>query len=130
LIVVDASVVLELLLQTGAAARVEARLFGQAATLHAPHLIDAEIAQVLRRYEAAGDIDSARGLQSIAILGALPLERYAHGLLLQRAWQLRQNISAYDAIYVALAELLDATLLTCDRRLAAAPVHRARIALI
>jgi len=119
-IVVDASAVLEALLRTPAAAAVERRLFDSRQTLHAPHLLDIEVAQVVRRYEAAGEIDDERGRAALSDLGDLPLHRYPHGFLLPRVWQLRRNLTAYDAVYVALAEALDATLLTRDRRLAAA----------
>ena len=127
MIVVDASALLELLLRTAAAPAVEARLFGPGETVHAPHLIDIEVAHVVRRYAAAGDIDDDRGREAVADLADFPLHRYPHDLLLPRLWELRHNLTAYDAAYVVLAEALDAPLLTCDRRLAAATGHRARI---
>jgi predicted nucleic acid-binding protein len=130
LIVLDASVVVELLMRTEAGVRVEARLLGSSETLHAPHLIDVEVAQVVRRYEAIGNVDGVRAARALTVLAALPLERHAHALLLPRAWQLRHNLTIYDAMYVVLAELLDATLLTRDRRLAAAPLHRARMEVV
>src|SRR5438552_1488940 len=114
MIVVDASVVLETLLRTPNAAAVERRLFDPSQTLHAPHLIDVEVAQVLRRYAQKGEIDDARGRTAIADLADFPLQRYPHDFLLPRVWDLRQNLTAYDAIYVALAEALDAPLLTRD----------------
>jgi predicted nucleic acid-binding protein len=129
-IVVDASAALEMLLRTPAAAAVEARLLGSGETLHAPHLLDIEVAQVLRRYVAAGDIDPARGLDALADLADLPLRRYPHGFLLPRVCALRDNLTAYDAVYVALAEALDASLLTRDRRLAAAADRHARVELV
>ncbi len=130
MIVVDASALLEALMQTPAAAAVEARLFEQPLPLHAPHLIDLEITQVLRRYGSNGRISPARCREALDELQELPLRRYAHDELLPRVWELRHNLTAYDAAYVALAEALDATLLTRDRRLAAAPGHRARIELV
>lgn len=130
MIVVDASAVLEVLLQTPAASAIEAVLFAPRQTLHAPHLLDVEIAQVVRRYTAAGEIDAARGRSALADLVDLPLQRYPHDFLLPRIWDLRNNLSAYDATYVALAEALGASLLTRDRRLAAAAGHRARIEVI
>jgi predicted nucleic acid-binding protein len=129
-IVVDASALLETLLRTSAAEVVDARLFGSGQTLHAPHLLDVEVAQVVRRYTAAGEIDGERGLAVLADLADLPLRRYPHDFLLPRVWQLRDNFTAYDAVYVALAEALDAPLLTRDRRLAAATGHRARIEVV
>ena len=130
MIVVDASAVLEALLRTAAAKAVEARLFAPRQTLHAPHLLDVEIAQVVRRYAACGEIDGARGRMALADLADFPLRRYPHDFLLPRIWDLRNNLTAYDATYVALAEALDAPLLTRDRRLAAATAHRAQIELV
>jgi predicted nucleic acid-binding protein len=128
-IVVDASALLEALLRTPAANAVEKRLFAPRQTLHAPHLLDVEVAQVIRRYAANGDIDGARGHLALADLANFPLRRYPHDFLLPRMWELRNNLTAYDAAYVALAEALDAPLLTRDRRLAAAAGHRAQIEL-
>jgi predicted nucleic acid-binding protein len=129
-IVVDASALLEAVLRMPAADAVDERLFAPRETLHAPHLIDVEVAQVIRRFAAAGDIDGARGRAALADLANLRLSRYPHGLLLPRIWDLRHNLSAYDAAYVALAEALDAPLVTRDRRLAAAAGHGARIELV
>jgi predicted nucleic acid-binding protein len=128
-IVVDASAVLEVLLRTRAAGRLEARLFGRV-SLHAPHLLDVEVAQVLRRYAARGELTAARGVEALADLAAFPLTRYPHDLLLARIWALRENLTAYDAAYVALAEALRAPLVTRDERLASAPGHRATIELV
>jgi predicted nucleic acid-binding protein len=129
-IVVDASALLEALLRTPAAKAVENRLFAPGQTLHAPHLLDVEVAQVIRRYAASGEIDSERGRMALTDLADLPLRRYPHDILLLRIWDLRNNLTAYDAAYVALAEALDAPLLTRDRRLAAAAGHRAQIELV
>jgi predicted nucleic acid-binding protein len=130
MIVIDASAVLETLLRTPNARAVEGRIFDPSETLHAPYLLDVEVAQVLRRYAANGEIDGERGRMALADLADFPLNRYPHEFLLPRIWDLRQNLTAYDAVYVALAEALDAPLLTCDRRLAAAPGHLARIELV
>ena len=127
--VVDASALIELLLGTTAATAVGARLFAPGETLHAPHLLDVEVANVLRRYAAKGQIDSERGRLALVDLADLPIRRYAHDRLLPRIWELRANLTAYDAAYVALAEALDAPLLTRDRRLAAAAGHYATIEL-
>lgn len=129
MIVVDASAILVVLLRTPAAEAAEERLFGARETLHAPHLLDIEVAQVVRRYAAAGEIDEARGRAALDDLGDFPLRRYPHGFLLPRVWELRNNLTAYDAVYVALAEVLDAPLLTRDMRLAKAAGHHARIEL-
>jgi predicted nucleic acid-binding protein len=129
-IVVDASAVLEVLLRTPAAAAVEERLFDRRQTLHAPHLLDLEVAQVLRRYAMTGLVDAERCRTALSDLADLPLNRYAHDFMLPRIWELRANLTAYDAAYVALAEALDAPLLTRDEHLAAAPGHRARIELV
>jgi predicted nucleic acid-binding protein len=130
MIVVDASAVIEVLLRTPAAASVEARMFRPGETLHAPHLLDVEVVQVLRRYEALRQIAPERSREALSDLSDLALHRYPHDVLLPRVWQLRHNLTAYDAVYVALAEALDARLLTRDQRLAAAPGQRARIDLV
>lgn len=130
MIVVDASALLEFLLQTSLGARVEARLFGEEDELHAPHLLDVEIAQGLRRLVRTGEVSSDRAEDVIADLTDLDLHRHAHLDLLDRAWKLRDNISAYDAMYVALAEAIEAPIVTCDSPLAKAPGHRARIEVI
>jgi predicted nucleic acid-binding protein len=129
-IVVDASAMLEVLLHTSSAPGVEDRLFAPDETLHAPHLIDIEVAQVLRRYVAAGEADASRGRDALTDLDALAITRYPHDFLLPRVWELRNNLSAYDAVYIALAEALDAPLLTRDQKLAKAPGHRARVEMI
>ncbi len=130
MIVVDASAALEVLLNTPAAGAVEERLFDPEQTLHAPHLIDIEVAQVLRRYAMKGEIDSERCHAALIDLADFPLSRYPHDVLLPRVWELRDNLTAYDAVYVALAEALDAPLLTRDQRLTAAPGHHARVELV
>jgi predicted nucleic acid-binding protein len=129
-IVADASAVLELLLGTDAAPRVAARLLDASETLHAPHLLDVEVTQALRRYAISGGLDARRGERALADLLDLPLRRHPHTVLLRRAWELRRSISAYDAVYVALAEALGAPLVTRDARLARAHGHRARVELL
>ena len=89
--------------------------------LHVPHPADVEVTQVLRRYVHAGELDAADAAAALDDLRALDLNRHAHEPLLERVWALRRNLGAYEAVYVALAEALDAVLLTCDRRLARAP---------
>ena len=127
MIVVDASVVVEMLLRTEAGIRITPQIHTTSATVHSPHLLDAEVAHVVRRYALAGEIDAERGAEMVDVLGDLVIHRHDHRPLLGRAWELRHNVGAYDALYVALAEALDAPLLTADGRLAAAPGHRAEV---
>jgi predicted nucleic acid-binding protein len=130
MIVVDATVVLHTLLQLPGTRRVEERLFGEGRPLHAPALLDIEVAQAIGGCSKAGRIEAERGRMAIADLADFPLTRHGHDLLLGRIWQLRQSLNAAEAAYVALAEALDATLLTSDRKLAGATGHQARIELI
>jgi predicted nucleic acid-binding protein len=125
-IVVDASALLEFLLQTPLGTKVEARLYRDHDEFHAPHLADVEVTQGLRRLVRTGEVSPDRAAEALADLANLDLHRHAHLDLLTRAWRLRENITAYDAMYVALAEALDATIVTCDVPLARAPGHRAR----
>ena len=127
MIVVDASAMLELLLVTPRATRLYDRVFAPAETLYAPELLDLEIAQVLRRFCAAGTLGVERASQALGDLADCALIRYPHLPLTTRGWQLRHNITAYDAAYIALAEALGAPLLTTDARLARAPGHGAMI---
>jgi predicted nucleic acid-binding protein len=129
-IVVDASVVVEILLSTPAANAIAERLFVPRETLHAPHLMDVEVAQVLRRYVARGDVDPEHGRALILLLAQFPIARHAHQPLLPRIWALRDNFTAYDAAYIALAEGLKAPLLTRDKGLASAPGPVASVELI
>jgi predicted nucleic acid-binding protein len=128
-IVIDASAALEVLLRTLAGEAIEARLFQSGETLHAPHLIDIEIAQVLRRYALSKQVEAPRCRVALEDWQGFRVHRYAHEPLLARVWELRHNLTAYDAAYVALAEALAAPLLTCDARIAHAPGHEARIEL-
>lgn len=130
MIVVDASAALEVLLSTAAATRVGERLFAAGETLHAPHLIDLEVAQVLRRYAVAGELGHDRAQQALDDFLDLPIIRYPHNVFLPRIWELRHNVTAYDAAYIALAEVLPAPLVTRDASLAAAPGHTARVEVI
>jgi predicted nucleic acid-binding protein len=129
-IVIDASALVELLVGgTPRAARLAARIEDPAESLHAPHLIDLEVISVLRTLESRRLVSPALAMRAIADLLALDLARYAHDSLAPRVWQLRGNLTAYDAAYVALAENLASPLVTCDGQLAAAPGNRARIEL-
>ena len=130
MIVVDASALIDVLLPAPRQRVVDARLLDPKETRHAPHLIDIEIAQVIRRHSASGQIDQERCRTAIVDLADFPMRRYPHDLLLRRVWELRHNLTAYDAVYVALAEALDAPLLTRDRRLAGAAGLFARIEVV
>jgi predicted nucleic acid-binding protein len=128
-LVVDASVLVTALADDGAdgdAAR--ARLRGR--RLAAPELIDLEVLSVLRRGHASGALDLRRVDLAIADLLDLPIERARHSQLLLRCWELRHNLTPYAASYVALAEALDAELLTADARLAAAPGIRCTVSVL
>lgn len=120
MIVVDASALVDVLLRTQVGGRIETALFGAGRVLHAPHLVDIEVAAAFRRLVAKGDIDPERGRLMLGLLIDMPIRRHAHEVLLPRVWQLRENVTAYDAVYVALAEALGAPLLTRDGRLAKA----------
>ena len=130
MIILDASAAIELLLQSPAGLKIEKRIFSPSESLHAPHLLDLEVAQVLRRYVRDHTITAQRGEEALEDLGDLPLSRYPHDLLLPRVWELRETLTAYDAAYVALAELLDAALLTCDGKIASAPGHSANVEVV
>ena len=125
MIVLDASALVEQLLDTSKGLQLQDRCLGKADTIHSPHLVDLEVTQVLRRYCQHGQLSTIRAYQAIEDLLVFPLTRYAHEFFLPRIWELRENLSSYDAAYVALAELLDAPLVTCDTRLGSAPGHSA-----
>jgi predicted nucleic acid-binding protein len=128
-IVLDASATIDWLLQTSAGQRIEQRIYSLNESLHAPHLLDLEVGQVLRRLVREGAVSAHRADQAIEDLLDLRMTRYPHFVLLPRVWQLRHNLSAYDAAYVALAEKLSARLVTRDGRLASASGHTAPIEL-
>ena len=130
MIVVDASAVLEVLLRTADAGAVEERLFASGERLHAPHLLDIEVTHAIRRHRLLGEIAERRASDAMELLGALPIRRHEHRPLLSRVWALHRNLTAYDAAYVALAEALDAPLVTRDARLASASGHRAIVELV
>ncbi len=130
MIVLDASCLVELLVGTRQGRAVAARIADPAVSLHIPHLADVEVIQTLRRFVRDGEIDAAAARGAIDDLRSLDLERHAHEPLLDRVWSLRENLSAYDAVYIALAEALDATLLTCDARLSRSPGAFKRIELV
>jgi predicted nucleic acid-binding protein len=113
--------------KTPAGQRVEQRIYARNDTLHTVHLLDVEFAQVLRRLVREGTLARKRAEEAMEDLIAVRVTRYAPVALLPRIWQLRQNLSAYDAAYVALAEELKAPLITRDQKIAAAPGHSATI---
>jgi predicted nucleic acid-binding protein len=129
-IVLDASALVELLLGTRPGRTIGARIADPELGLHVPHLADVEVAQALRRYVRDGDLEPAAAAEALEELRSLDLERHSHEPLLERVWALRGNLTAYDAVYVALAEALDTTLLTCDGRLARAPGVAGRVELV
>jgi predicted nucleic acid-binding protein len=127
-IVLDASVVVDLLLALPPHAQaISARVRAEAPRLAAPHLLDAEVGQVLRRFVRAGHLDVARAGGAIDDLAALPIVRYPHTQLLSRAFELRDNATIYDGLYLALAEGLGCALLTRDAAIAGLPGARARV---
>jgi len=125
-IVADASAVIEFLLGTDTGTRVESTL-GAYAELHAPALLDVEVAQVVRRLEREGAIGPAHGHALIELLQDLPVTRHRMDPLLPRTWDWRENLTAYDAAYVALAEALECPLLTTDARISGTPGMRLEI---
>lgn len=130
MIVVDASAITELLLQTELGSRIEQRLYRDDGDLHAPHLLDVEVVAALRRLVHAGEVRPARAGEAIEDLVLLRVVRHGHRDLAPRAWKLRRNCTAYDAMYLALAEALDATVVTCDRPLGSTPGHSATVEVI
>ena len=120
MIVLDASAAIDWLLQTAAGKEIEERIYSRGESLHAPHLLDIEVAQVLRRLVREGRVSAPRADQAIEDLFDLRVTRYPHFVFLPRIWRLRDTFTAYDAAYVALAENLRATLVTRDAHLASA----------
>ncbi len=121
MIVLDASAAVEFVLGSRKGRVVSKRIAPVGESVHAPHLIDLEVAQVLRRAAASGQASTDRLRSALEDFRAIPLERYPHDVFLPRIWQLRRNASAYDAVYLALSETLSAPLLTCDSALVEIP---------
>jgi predicted nucleic acid-binding protein len=128
LLVLDTSAVLEVLAGRNPAPGLAERL-SQDGDLHAPHLIDTELLHALRRMSIRAQISDERAADARSDFAELALTRYPHEPLNDRVWELRQSLTAYDATFVALAEVLSAPLITCDARLASAHGHRAQIEL-
>lgn len=120
MIVLDASACIEWLLGADAAEEVAHHLLS-ASTVHAPQLLSVEVTQVLRRYTIRDELDQRRATAALDDLADLDVAYHDHAPLLPAIWQRRATLTAYDAAYVALADVLDAPLLTLDQRLAAAP---------
>jgi predicted nucleic acid-binding protein len=127
MIVLDASVVVELLTNGPLADSLRRDLAGRSGPFIVPHLLDVEVVSALRGLSAGQRIDSYRSGQFLAGLAALRARRYAHTPLVGRIWELRHNFTAYDAVYIALAEATDSVLYTCDAKLCKG--HRAPVAL-
>lgn len=130
MIVLDASATVELLLGTARGRQVAALIADPDETLHAPHLMSIEVASVLRRLTLTGELTPADGQQALVELVELGVETYEHEPLLHEVFRLRDSLTAYDAAYVALAEALQADLLTCDAHLARSPAAGANIVLV
>ncbi|MEI6257828.1 MAG: type II toxin-antitoxin system VapC family toxin [Planctomycetota bacterium] len=129
MIVLDASAVLELLLRAASHDRLVDRVFRSGEVLAAPHLLDLEVAQVLRRFVAAGELSEQRARAALNDYADIRIARYPHDGMLKRIWELRHNCTAYDAAYIALAESLGCPLITFDRPLAAVPGQRTTVEL-
>ncbi|HEY4810303.1 MAG TPA: type II toxin-antitoxin system VapC family toxin [Solirubrobacteraceae bacterium] len=128
MLVADTSAVLEAIAARDPAPGLVERL-AEDGDLHAPHLIDTELLHALRRMSIAGQISDERAEDARSDFAELALVRYRHQPLNDRVWELRHNVTAYDATFIALAETLSAPLITCDARLASAPGHNAQIEL-
>ena len=130
MIVADASALIDLLLESEVRTRLEQRLLSGEESLHTPHVVDLEVAHTLRRLVLTGVLSSERAEVALADMADLQLNRYPHVELVPRVWELRDTLTAYDATYVALAEALEATLVTRDARLARSSGHQARVELL
>jgi predicted nucleic acid-binding protein len=129
LIVVDASALTEWLMGTPTGARVDARMFAPGETLYAPELLYVEVMHSLRRLVRTQALSISRAEESLDDLLDLRVKHFPEMLVLRRVWELRNSLSSYDAVYVSIAETLEAPLLTCDRKLASTHGHCARVEL-
>ena len=128
MIVLDASAAADVLLNFGPrAARIRERMAESDDDLHVPHLFEVEVLGVLRRFSLRGMLSQERARLALDRLSSMRLARYPHAAMLPRMWELRDNVTTYDAAYIALAESLEAPLVTTDARLARAPGIRAAV---
>ena len=123
MLVVDASAVVELLMATPTGFEIEQRLFSSGELLAAPHLIDIEVLHAIRRFHGTNLLNTERAEEALEDFGDLAITRYGHELLRADIWRMRDNLTAYDAAYVALGALLDAPVVTCDGKLARSKGH-------
>lgn len=130
MLVVDASALAEYLIGSSRGEQAAAHLANHSRSLHVPHLAIAETISVFRSWVARGEVDERRVLGALEDLTDFPAVRHGSEPLLPRIWELRHNLSSYDAHYVALAEALDAPLLTADARIARASEHTASVLLV
>jgi predicted nucleic acid-binding protein len=127
-IVLDASAAVAVFLNLGSgASRIRERMAEEDDDLHVPHLFEVEVMNVLRRYSLSGALSQDRARLALSRLSTLRITRYPHTSLIERIWELRHNLTAYDATYIALAETLEAPLVTTDARLARASGIRAEV---
>jgi predicted nucleic acid-binding protein len=126
-IVLDASVVVSLVLDLGSATKIAAQRVMRERSLHVPHLVDLEVAQVVRRLVRRLEVPPHAGASALLDLAQWRLVRHAHWPFLRRVFELRDSVTAYDAVYLALAETLGATLLTRDRALTGVRQSGARV---
>ncbi len=128
MIVIDASAVWELLRRGPGDQRLVELVLGPGASVHAPDLVNAELLHVVRKHARSGEVTPERSDEMREDFADLPIQRYPTWPLIERAWALRDNLTAYDAMYVALAEALDATLVTADYALARAAAQTSAVA--
>lgn len=130
MVVLDASVVVEILLRTDTGRNAFQQIATEGHGVHAPHLLDIEVMYALRRLVLKQELSRQDAGTAVALLPQLQIARHAHLLLLPRIWELRDAVTAYDAAYVSLAEILDLPLWTCDAKLSRSHGHRAKIVLL
>lgn len=130
MIILDASLAIDVALATSDGRRLQQRLRADGRPLGAPELIDLEILQVMRRSVRRGEVDAEQAAEALGIFEALPLERFPHRIVSRRIWSLRDNLTTYDAAYIALAELLDAPLWTRDSKMQGVPGARAQVEIV
>jgi predicted nucleic acid-binding protein len=130
LIVIDASACVELLLRTTKGQEVDGHIQTDGESVWAPHVIDPEVMNAFRGLVRGGHVDAAHAQRALDTFARLPLRRVPHDVLWTRMWELRANVSSYDAAYLALAELRGCPLVTCDARLGRAPGHRAQVEVV